>query len=164
MNANKDPQPDEGLKAFEQRLMTVPLRRAPEGLLPSVLASASADRAVRLGQPATQTPRWPWSSWWRELIWPNPKAWGCVAIAWIVIAVAQISLPTTASSKPTVLARSARSHSVDRESFQRVREQREMLARLLTPPAPAPAVRGPEPVPQILYWKTKRQGNRENIV
>lgn len=119
---------------------------------------------ARLGQPAAQTVRWPWSSWWRDLIWPNPKAWGGVAIVWMAIAVAEFSLPATVSSKQTGLAQSEGSHSVDRESFQRMREQREMLARLLTPPAPAPAVRGPERIPQILFWKTKWQEDRENIV
>ena len=144
--------------------MRVPLQRAPDGIQAAVLAGI---RDHREGRPRGEAQRGVGGlsiGWWREWIWPNPGAWGCVAIGWVIITVAQISLPATAIPKAQVLARSSARDPMDRESLQRVREQREMLGRLLSPPAPPPAVSSPESGPQILYWNSRRRGNWENIV
>lgn len=164
MKPDQSPRDVEGLDAFEKRLMRVPLRGAPEGIQATVLAGARDGRVGRAREVERRSAGRVWTGWLRELIWPNPKAWGCLAIGWVVIAVAQLSLLSTAHPKTREMARSAKTHPVDPELIQRVREQREMLARLLSPPVSAPATRGPKLGPQILYWKVRQRGNLENFV
>lgn len=163
MKPERERQGVEGLAAFEKRLMQVPLRRAPDGIQAAVLAGALEPRARRSEDETGGEAGRMSSGWLRELIWPSPKAWGCLAVGWAIIAVAQLSLPASVIPKASVLARSSWSHPVDRESLQWVREQRELLARLISPPAPPPATRGPVPGPQILYWNARQRGNWENL-
>lgn len=157
MKPDQSPKDVEGLDAFEKRLMRVPLLRAPEGIQAAVLAGARDGRVVRARDVERRSAGRVWAGWLRELIWPNPKAWGCVAIGWAVIAVVQLSLLSTAHPKTREIARSSKNHPVDPELIQRVREQREMLVRLISPPAPSPATRGPVSGPQILYWNIRQR-------
>ena len=121
--------PDE----FEQQLQRQPLRSPPEEWRREILEAANA--AARAGSPAFNPPGEPW---WREWLWPSPRAWAGLAAAWVII----LTLNTARLATPAGVANGSLPSS--REMIMALSEQRRELAELLgdaqeTSPATKPA-------------------------
>jgi hypothetical protein len=121
--------PDE----FEQQLQRQPLRSPPEEWRREILEAANA--AARARTPAFSPPGEPW---WREWLWPSPRAWGGLAAAWVII----LALNTARLATPAGVA--SVSPPPSREMIMALSAQRRDLAELLgdaqeTSPATKPA-------------------------
>jgi hypothetical protein len=121
--------PDE----FEQQLQRQPLQSPPEEWRREILEAANA--AARARSPACNPPCEPW---WREWLWPSPRAWAGLAAAWVII----LSLNTARLATPAGVANGSPLPS--REMIMALSAQRRELAELLgdaqeTSPATKPA-------------------------
>jgi hypothetical protein len=121
--------PDE----FEQQLQRQPLRTPPEEWRREILEAANA--AARARTPAFSPPC---ELWWREWLWPSPRAWAGLAAAWVII----LALNTTRLATPVGVA--SVSPPPSREMIMALSAQRRELAELLgdaqeTSPARKPA-------------------------
>ena len=121
--------PDE----FEQQLQRQPLRSPPEEWRREILEAANA--AARARTPAFSPPGEPW---WREWLWPSPRAWAGLAAAWVII----LALNTARPGSPAGVA--SVSPPPSREMIMALSAQRRELAELLgdaqeTSPATKPA-------------------------
>jgi hypothetical protein len=67
---------------FENELKKQPLRPVPEHWRAQILRAASEDTLKREHQ----------QPWWMMLLWPSPKAWGALAVAWVVMACFHIAI------------------------------------------------------------------------
>lgn len=122
---------------FENQLQRQPLRAVPaewRGEILQTARSANCPRASRLAPRACP--------WWREWLWPSPKAWAALAAAWAIIAV----LNLMNSPGRAELARQTARPSPEAETA--LAAQRRELARLLdnyseSSPAPKAARPGP---------------------
>jgi hypothetical protein len=80
--------------------------------------------------------------WWREWLWPNPKAWGGLAAAWGII----LLLHVTAPNDPAAAGQAA---SASWQGFALLRQETEMIAQLSASeesrPAPAPPPAATQP-------------------
>jgi len=108
--------PDE----FEQQLQRQPLRSPPEEWRREILEAANA--AARARSPACNPPCEPW---WREWLWPSPRAWAGLAAAWVII----LSLNTARLATPAGVA--SVSPPPSREMIMALSEQRREFAELL---------------------------------
>ncbi len=108
--------PDE----FEQQLQRQPLRSPPEEWRREILEAANA--AARARTLAFNPPGEPW---WREWLWPSPRAWGGLAAAWVLI----LSLNTARLATPAGFANVSPPPS--REMIMALSEQRREFAELL---------------------------------
>ncbi len=136
--------PDE----FEQQLQRQPLRSPPEEWRREILEAANA--AARARTPAFSPPGEPW---WREWLWPSPRAWGGLAAAWVIILALNAAKPGT----PAGFANGSPPPS--REMIMALSAQRRELAELLgdaqeTSPATKPAL--PRP-------RSERQTQRTSV-
>jgi hypothetical protein len=124
------------MNEFEKQLASRPPKSVPAEWRAQILKEARAAS----GAPVPSA--FP-LSWLRELLWPNPQAWGALAAIWIVMAAFQFMTPGTAPAGGGAVAK------IPVPSFT---EQRRELARLLDaasgkkdrPPADRP--RGARPV------------------
>src|SRR5258708_8838708 len=105
---------------FEQHLQRQPLRSPPEEWRREILEAANA--AARARTPAFSPPGEPW---WREWLWPSPRAWGGLAAAWVLI----LSLNTAKLATPPGVA--SVSPPPSREMIMALSAQRRELAELL---------------------------------
>ncbi len=108
--------PDE----FEQQLQRQPLRSPPEEWRREILEAANA--AARAQTPAFNPPCEPW---WREWLWPSPRAWAGLAAAWVIILALNTARLTTPAGVASV------SPPPSREMIMALSEQRRELAELL---------------------------------
>src|SRR5260370_41065103 len=108
--------PDE----FEQQLQRQPLRSPPEEWRREILEAANA--AARARSPACNPPCEPW---WREWLWPSPRAWAGLAAAWVII----LALNTARLATPAGVANGSPPPS--REMIMALSEQSREFAALL---------------------------------
>jgi hypothetical protein len=76
---------------------------------------------------------------WIELVCPYRRAWAAIAVLWLAVATANLSMKTPFSSAP--VTPSAPAPNV----IQALNEQRRLLAELLPPVSATPAVKGTQP-------------------
>src|SRR5438093_13666693 len=65
---------------FEKRLQRLHMRPIPREWRQEILDAARRASAHQLSTPNPRT-----TPWWRELLWPCPQAWACLAAAWVVV-------------------------------------------------------------------------------
>src|SRR5438876_7981392 len=65
---------------FDKRLQRQTLRPIPHEWRSEIL-----DAARRAGEPQPSTFNSQPTSWWRELLWPCPQAWACLAAMWVLV-------------------------------------------------------------------------------
>jgi len=149
---------------FEKQLQRQPLRAAPTEWRAEIMRGASVPLAKvsttvpvvevvgSTGEtpvdavasatlaPQTVTPHA--LSWWREWLWPSPRAWAGLAALWIAIAV----LNSTTAPRSSEMAKQTPKPSPETETT--LAAQRRELARLLdnfTEPVPTPKAGPPGP-------------------
>lgn len=125
---------------FEQYLRHQPPRTIPSAWREEILAAADANRrnstvhAVTFA--ATLRLRW------RELFWPCPQAWACLAAVWLVILAANLA---TRATTPNNLARQLPPSPQMRELL---RQQEQLFAELVGPKEDRKADRPKTAAPQ----------------
>ena len=80
---------------FENQLRRTPIRPAPEAWRGEIL------RAAHAAAPAKPEPQ----QWWRELLWPCPRAWAGLAAAWVVVLASQYDGSEARSATPVQSAK-----------------------------------------------------------
>jgi hypothetical protein len=95
---------------FEKRLQEQPMREIPGHWRATILAVA-------------QTP----PAWWREWLWPCPRAWAGLAAAWVVILGLNLAAGKGPSRSPYATLASSR------QEVQELRAQQQMLTKLIYP-------------------------------
>jgi hypothetical protein len=94
---------------FEEYLRRQSIRPVPAQWREEILRAARA-------QPAT-------TSWWREWLWPCPKAWAGLAAAWGIIFLLHVTAPDdSAGGRQTA--------SASWEDFAFLRQETEIIAQL----------------------------------
>src|SRR5438034_2878338 len=106
---------------LEHRLQRQPLRQLPAEWRSQILGLA---KASALPAPSTLD-RGPRRGWWREFLWPSPRAWVGLAAAWAVILLLNLSLPEPAPK--------AEVPEPSGQVLKVLKEQRRMLAELIEP-------------------------------
>lgn len=90
-------------------------------------------------------------NWWRQLIWPGPRAWGALAAVWILI----FALKLSTRDETHALARKS---TVPPEAIAELRQQRLFFAELIgmreTRDAEPPKSFAPRPRSERRYEKT----------
>jgi hypothetical protein len=126
------------MNEFEKQLANQPLKSVPPEWRAQILNEARA-RVPREVPASSAQPL----SWLRELLWPNPQAWGALAAVWIVIAVFKFTTPGAPTSSVVEIAKS---------QVISLAEHRRELSRLLeattdeTDQPPVERPRGARPV------------------
>jgi hypothetical protein len=92
---------------FEKRLQELPMREIPGHWKAQIAAAANP----------------PVSHWWREWLWPCPRAWAGLAAAWGIIFL----LYVTAPDEPGVAGKTA---SGSWQSFAMLQKETEIIAQL----------------------------------
>jgi hypothetical protein len=109
---------------FEQKLARQTLRQAPSAWREEILATANS-----ASRPAPQAPRLNGLTTIHHqlstLLWPNQKAWACLAVAWLVILALNFSM----RDKSDVIAK--KSSPPSPELIMALRQQKHMLAELI---------------------------------
>ena len=91
----------EYLEPFEQRLKRQPPRRVPAEWRREILAAANDARMIRSAATASRSSSLSeLSRRFASVLWPHPVAWGGLAMVWILIFVANISI----HDKPAAMA------------------------------------------------------------
>src|SRR5580658_6996286 len=108
---------------FEKRLQEVPMREMPSHWKAGIIA-------------ATQ----PQPAWWREWLWPNPRAWAGLAAAWGFIFLLHLNTPENPAS--------GQGGSSSRQDYAFLKQETEIIAQLsaseesrLAPPPPPAATK-----------------------
>ncbi len=121
---------------FEKRLEHQRLRPIPGAWRGEILDAA---RRARDHQPSTFNPQ-P-ASWWRELLWPCPRAWAGLAAVWVLILALN-----SVTREPAPAAQSPNAPRAP-EVLMALRDHRRLLAELIESPMevepPKPSVPGP---------------------
>lgn len=65
---------------FEKRLQRQTFRKVPANWRDEILSAAKTKSVSIPSAPDLQR-----TSWWRELLWPCPQAWGGLAAVWLII-------------------------------------------------------------------------------
>jgi hypothetical protein len=76
------------MNEFEQKISRQPLKRIPREWRAEILA---ATKSVSVPGRKEFDAEAKMISWWRELFWPHPKAWGALAAVWIFIFIVNFS-------------------------------------------------------------------------
>jgi hypothetical protein len=90
---------------FEKRLQDVPMREIPQHWKAQMIA-------------ATQ----PQPAWWREWLWPCPRAWAGLAAAWGFIFLLHLTTPEDHGSR--------QGGSSSRQDFAFLKQETEIIAQL----------------------------------
>jgi hypothetical protein len=69
----------------------------------------------------------PQPAWWREWLWPCPRAWAGLAAAWLVI----LGMNLAAGKNPSRPGTATLAFS--RQELLELRQQQQMLAKLISP-------------------------------
>jgi hypothetical protein len=111
---------------FEQKLERQTLRQAPSAWREEILATANS-----ASRPAPHAPRPGFLSTLNHqlstLLWPNQKAWACLAVAWLLIFTVNFSF----RDKSDVIAK--KSSPPSPELIMALQQQKHMLAELIGP-------------------------------
>jgi hypothetical protein len=107
---------------FEKRLQDVPMREVPGHWKAQIVAAAQQP------QPA----------WWREWLWPCPRAWAGLAAAWGFILLLSVTTPDEPAAP-------GQKSSASWQSFAFLQQEAQIIAQLsgdeesrpATPPPPA---------------------------
>ncbi len=103
---------------FEKRMQELPMREVPGHWKAQILAAAQ-----------------PRPAWWQEWLWPNPRAWAGLAVAWGIIFLLSAATP----GEPGEVGRKA---SASWQSFAFLQQETEIIAQLSgadeSRPAPPP--------------------------
>ncbi len=105
---------------LQQRLQRLPLRSVPGEWRSEILNAARRARCPQPAGPNAQP-----SAWWRELLWPCPQAWACLAALWVVLLLLNL-----AARDPVRLAKASKS-TPEPEFILALREHRRQLAELI---------------------------------
>ena len=97
---------------FEQQLQSQPLRELPRAWRSQILAAAA---------PPAPPNKFSWLTAW---LWPHPRAWAGLAVAWVLIFLLRVSAPEDAG-----VARNAA--PVSFQSMALLRQQTLLMAQLL---------------------------------
>jgi hypothetical protein len=124
---------------FEEYLRRQSIRPVPAEWREEILRAAMAPQERRPTKPAA-------APWWREWLWPCPRAWAGLAAAWGII----LLLNVTAPDDPSAPARAA---SVSWQDFAFLRQETEMIAHLSDPEEYHSA---PPPEPPALKPRSSR--------
>jgi hypothetical protein len=110
---------------FENQLQRQPMREVPPHWRARIMAAA---------QPAPNS--------WGEWLFPSPRAWAALGAAWVVIIVLHLATPDAPARRI--------SYSGTAQSFDMLKEQQVMMAKLLGPADDneAPAATPAEPKPR----------------
>ncbi len=111
---------------FENELKSRPFRKVPEHWRAQILGHARGCAESK------ESPR----SWWRELLWPNPVAWGTLAAAWVVILCFRF-----AAADPSSPRSGAADYAKLKVAIEEKRELYAELAEMSQSPAEAPKPR-----------------------
>ena len=106
----------------------------------ALAALPASDEAEALKLTGTNAPRFKVPSLnklWLELIWPSRRAWAAMAAVWLAVLAANLQMKATSPPAPGLR------RVQNRELLQSFQEQRRLLAELLPPPGPSPAVAAP---------------------
>lgn len=106
---------------FEERLGSQAFRPIPREW---------RDQILRAAQPGTDAAGV--SRWWREWLWPCPRAWAALAAAWPLIMLLHFAAPSGSPPAANIVPMSW-------QSFQAMQREVETFARLpdWSPPEPA---------------------------
>jgi hypothetical protein len=106
---------------FEEYLRSQSIRPIPSEWREEILRAAQPKPAA--------------APWWREWLWPCPRAWAGLAAAWGIILLLNVTAPEDTAATGQVA-------SVSRQDFAFLRQETEIIARLSdfeeNRPAPAP--------------------------
>ena len=105
------------MNEFEKQLAKEPLKSVPTEWRSQILNAARAQAPREVPASAAQP-----LTWLRELLWPNPRAWGALAAVWIVIAAFKFTTPNSTTANAGEIAKN---------QTISVSEQRRELANLL---------------------------------
>jgi len=112
---------------FEQHLREQPIRRVPQDWRAEILAAA---RAAAPAHPTSRVPRRSFLSTLHSqlsaLLWPHPKAWAGLAVAWVFIFAMNFSMHDTGSA--AVVKKSAPPSA---EIVAELKQQRLLFAELV---------------------------------
>jgi len=111
---------------FEKRMQDLPMRDVPGDWKARILAAAK-----------------PLPAWWQEWLWPHPRAWAGLAVAWGIILLLSAATP----GEPAAVGRK----TFDAwQSFALLQKETEIIAQLSSPdeirrppPSPPPAATQP---------------------
>jgi hypothetical protein len=91
---------------FEKRMQDLPMREVPGHWKARIIAAAQP-------QPA----------WWREWLWPNPRAWAGLAAVWGFILLLSVTTPEEPSAR-------GQKSSAPWQSFAFLQQETEIIAQL----------------------------------
>ncbi|MGO8698869.1 MAG: hypothetical protein ACLQVY_14235 [Limisphaerales bacterium] len=155
---------------FEKRLQDQPMREVPSDWRARILETASSlEKAVsplrsdRSGKSRPRTARRAVPTaegaitdalpWWRQWLWPCPRAWAGLAAAWILI----LGMDLAAGKGP---ARPADVRTaLSRQELRELRQQQQMLAELIFAGETAEA----EPPKAVPSPRSERSGNQAAV-
>lgn len=132
---------------FEQWLRRQPQRQIPVSWRDEILTAAKAAASARV-QPATV--RAPYGDrlavvieWLRNLLWPAPRAWAALGAVWVVVLAVNFS--SRELSPPGTVGRTVQATPEVREML---RQQEQLIAELMCPPATAEPRKPAAPQPR----------------
>jgi hypothetical protein len=117
---------------FEKRLRRQNMRPMPREWREEILDAARRACVHERANPDLRT-----TQWWRELLWPCPQAWACLAAVWVVVLLLNLD-----SREPV---RVAKTTIPAPEFFMALREHRRLLAELMGTPLPVETQKSFEP-------------------
>ena len=137
-----------GEEQFEQWLRRRPQRQIPVSWRDEILMAA---KAVVRAQPAVRAPRGSGPAvvidWLRNLLWPAPRAWAALGAVWVVVLALNLS-----SREPSRVETGGRTVPATPEVREMLRQQEQLIAELMCPPATAEARK-----PAVLQPRSKRR-------
>jgi hypothetical protein len=137
------PEPDQ--ESFEQRLQRQSWRPIPAEWRAEILSAArnaapSAESATLTRRaPAPVSPHSRSRSWWQELLWPSPWAWGGLTAVWLLL----LGIHSQTFSGPTLSM--SRKTAPDPAKVRSLQEEARLLAELLNNQPTPQATLPPEP-------------------
>jgi hypothetical protein len=128
---------------FEKQLQEQPMRQVPGHWRGQILQAARrGEKHESLLSPALSSRGGEGEeAWWRQLLWPNPVAWGALAAVWVVV----LFLNASSSSADVQVAKVP---NEPREVMMAVKQQLKFRAELMSandvPVAEPPKMSAPQ--------------------